>query len=199
MTRRENRQTRRKPYRQPAARVLVVCGGVTTEPEYFEGMRKSYRNAAVKIVVKKSGKAPEDLVELAMAIRDQNVESFDEVWCVFDLDDFDVTPAVVLAGRAGIHLAISNPCFELWLLLHFEKHTAVIAGYDDARRRLRKHVAGYDKHCGAFEQYRAAVPTAIERATALAPAGAEHRHNPATGVWQLAMKFERPPLDRMPS
>lgn len=170
----------------------MVCGGMTTEPEYFEGMRKSYRNAAVKIVVKKSGKAPDELVELATTIRDHDPESFDEVWCVFDLDDFDVTNAVTLAGRKGVRLAISNPCFELWLLLHFENHKAAITGYDEARRRLRRHLTCYDKHCGAFDQYRMTVPTAIARAKALAREGTEHQHNPATGVWPLATKFERP-------
>lgn len=192
MTRRENSQTRRKPYRQPADRVLVVCGGVHTEPEYFEGMRKSYRNAAVKIVVRKSGKAPDELVRLAMTIRDRDPESFDEVWCVFDLDDFDVVDALKLAGRGGIRLAISNPCFELWLLLHFENCTAAMTGYTQLRRRLRRHIADYDKGCGTFDQFRPTVPAAIDRAKALAPAGTEHLCNPATGVWALAGKFERP-------
>ena len=31
---------------------------------------------------------------------------------------------VASAGANGIRLAISNPCFELWLILHFQDHTA---------------------------------------------------------------------------
>jgi hypothetical protein len=146
----------------------------------------------VKIVVKKSGRSPLQLVKLAIKHRDQDADSFDEVWCVFDIDDFDVAEAVVLAGRNSVRLAISNPCFELWLLLHFENCTAAMSGYEQLRRRLCRHIAGYDKECGPFDQFRPGVPAAIERAQALTPAGAEHRHNPATGVWPLVGRFERP-------
>ena len=51
----------------------------------------------------------------------------DEVWCVFDVESpkkhYSLMEAVRLAEAKGIHLAISNPCFELWLALHFVDHT----------------------------------------------------------------------------
>jgi hypothetical protein len=192
MTKRENRQTRRQPFRRSADRILVVCGGVTTEPAYFEGMRRSYRNAAVKIVMRKAGVSPAELVEYAMSVRDRDREDFDEVWCVCDVDDFDLTGAVQLAARNDVRLAVSNPCFEVWLLLHFEGCTAAMAGYEQLRRRLAKHIADYDKDPGPFERLRPGVRPAIERAQALAPSGTEHQRNPATGVWALATMFERP-------
>jgi len=45
---------------------------------------------------------------------------YNSVWCVFDVDDHPrVADARQMAADNGIELAISNPCFELWLLLHF--------------------------------------------------------------------------------
>ncbi len=128
-----------------------------------------------------------------MSVRDRDRDAFDEVWCVFDVDDFELTAAVPLAVGNDIRLAVSNPCFEVWLLLHFQACTAAMTGYDQLRRRLAKHIAGYDKDPGPFERLRPGVRQAIDRAKALAAAGTEHERNPATGVWVLATKFERPP------
>lgn len=192
MTRRENQRHRRRPFRQPADRILVVSGGVVTEPAYFDGVKRSYRNAAIKIVVKKAGLSPTQLVSYAVVVRDRMRDSFDEVWCVCDVDEFDLTEAVSLAEKSGIRVAVSNPCFELWLLLHFESCRASMGGYEQLRRKLKKHVADYGKgSCADFEKFRIGIPDAIARAKELSPAGEEHRNNPSTGVWALVTKFER--------
>lgn len=72
-----------------------------------------------------------------------------------------------------------------------------MTGYQQLRRRLHKHIAGYDKTscAAAFGKLLDGVPAAIERARTLAPLGEEHLHNPSTGVWALVGKFERPATD----
>jgi hypothetical protein len=51
----------------------------------------------------------------------------DQVWCVFDVDDFyqnnskELLAAVKNARNNNVKIACSNECFELWFLLHFEK------------------------------------------------------------------------------
>lgn len=51
---------------------------------------------------------------------------FDEVWCVFDVEwpinHPELGESIELANRGGLKLAISNPCFELWLILHFQDY-----------------------------------------------------------------------------
>ena len=48
--------------------------------------------------------------------------AFDEVWCVHDVDDHPrLDEARIMARDNDISLAVSNPCFELWLLLHFRE------------------------------------------------------------------------------
>ncbi|PSL58061.1 RloB-like protein [Saccharothrix carnea] len=56
-------------------------------------------------------------------------ENVADVWCVVDVDNFDVAAAVEEADSAKVNLAVRNPCSELWLLLHFADHRAHLADY----------------------------------------------------------------------
>ena len=114
------RRGRRPPFREPRLRLLVVCGGKRTEPDYFRGLKSHLRNPAVQIRLKPKVGAPRDLVEHARKIAPDGGDEFDEVWCVVDSDEFDLKQAVALAAKLNVRLAVSNPCFELWLLLHHQ-------------------------------------------------------------------------------
>jgi hypothetical protein len=189
--RRENSQRRRPGSREPADRILIVCGGVVTEPGYFEGLRQFHRNPAIKVVIKRKPVDPASLVRYAVTLRDNDADSFDDVWCVVDVDDFDLEPAVTLAAKKNISLAVSNPCFETWLVLHFTNHTAPLACYSEANRVLLKFVPDYGKTRLEFARYADGVDRAVERAEKLAERGREHLANPASGVWALVRKFDR--------
>jgi hypothetical protein len=80
--------------------------------------------------------APMSLVERAVVLADKRKRMlrrtnadvpFDEIWCVFDRDEHPfVDEAIELATRNGIGVAFSNPCFELWFVLHardLRRHT----------------------------------------------------------------------------
>ncbi|NKC10848.1 MAG: GNAT family N-acetyltransferase [Gammaproteobacteria bacterium] len=46
-------------------------------------------------------------------------EEHDQVWAVFDRDEHPrFNDAIALCTRSGVGVARSNPCFEVWLLLH---------------------------------------------------------------------------------
>ena len=63
---------------------------------------------------------------------------FDEIWCVFDIDEHaNVRTAISNAKDSGIEVAVSNPCVELWLLLHVEDQTAFISRRD-AQRQVKQ-------------------------------------------------------------
>lgn len=70
------------------------------------------------------------LVTTAIERKAKDGEEIDEIWCVFDVESPKSHPnllnAIALAKKNGINLAISNPCFELWLILHFEDQTAYL-------------------------------------------------------------------------
>jgi len=184
MPRRENAVRRRTPVSKGHT-VLVYCGGLRTEPAYFDGLRRAVRSAGVTVKVRAEGLAPDALVRAAAGYRDLRRGTFDDVWVIVDVDEFDVEAASVEAGRLHVRLAISNPCFELWLLLHHADCGSHCAGCADASRRLKKHVPLYDKAHLDFARFADGVQDAIKRAKQLDPTGEDWRHNPSSGVWRL--------------
>ncbi|WP_410654409.1 RloB family protein [Amycolatopsis sp. lyj-112] len=190
MTRRENSGRRRPAFREQRTSILVVCGAEATEPAYFEGLKRARRNPAVTIKIKAKRGAPETVVKYAAGMRDRAEGTHDEVWCVVDVDEFDLGKAVATAYRLDVNLAISNPCFEFWLLLHFEACSAPLICYGDVAKRLVKHVPGFSKAALRFTDYESGVESAVIRARKQnREPGAEHGRNPSTGVWALVEKI----------
>lgn len=181
------RQRKTEPRRRPQALEprethLVWCGGLRTERHYFDGLKKALGDPRISVEVRGTGKSPAQIVRSAAELRDERPGKFSAVWCVVDVDQFDLTDAVADAGRREINLAISNPCFELWLLLHHTECRAHCDGYADVVGRLKKHVKAYDKARLNFADYADGVPAAVKRAKDL---GGDHTTNPSTGVWRL--------------
>ncbi|MFJ7996681.1 RloB family protein [Streptomyces sp. NPDC096310] len=140
---REGSGRRRGPVRRSSRTLLVVCGGKETERQYLQGLRDHLRNPAVAVVVRGKACSPTQLVAYARGQRDLNRGGYDEVWCVFDVDEYpDVAAAADAARRHGIKVAVSNPCFELWLLLHFTDHHAFVDTYRKLLPLPQKHVPG---------------------------------------------------------
>ena len=165
----------------PQRRILIVCGGTRTERQYFEGLMKARRNPMVEVKLLSKGVAPDQLVRHAKRVG----EGYDELWCVVDTDEFDIAKAARMADELGVRLVVSNPCFELWLLLHFADHRGAARSYQELRPMLIKHVPGYDKCRLEFNQFGAGVEDAAGRAERLDPSGQDHDRNPSTGVWKL--------------
>lgn len=116
-------------------RHLVVSEGKETEPRYFEGVRAALGAAngrKVAIVVKGTGKHTLDLLDFAVEHCRYAPETFDHVWLVFDKDDFPAADFDAMErkctelsdGSRTFHALWSNPCFELWPLLHLRYTTA---------------------------------------------------------------------------
>ena len=145
---------RQPPRRSPQKRVLVVCEGECTEPRYFEALRNRLRLNTL-VVKPTKGVDPRTLVNIASKENKEekrNGERFDFVYCVFDRDSHpQFKEASKTALDRGFKLARSWPCFEFWLLLHFEFVRAPYARSGSASpcdaciHDLRKHLPGYSK------------------------------------------------------
>lgn len=194
----ERKPSRRKPFRRRLPIILIVCEGSVTEPQYFEGFRNSCKNARVDIeLIDEGGYDPLTLVKhakmrkakarrTAQRQNDLNI-SYNAVWCVFDVDDHHhISDAKQEARDAGIELAISNPCFELWLLLHHQEPPGAQSRLK-IRQLLKKHVSDYEKHVD-YERYRTGYDAAVKRAEQLdrlAMQGGDEGRNPTSGVYRL--------------
>lgn len=99
--------------------ILIVCEGENTEPSYFNQFRLS--SATVKSV----GEGYNTISLVNRAIQLTNERQYDQVWCVFDKDDFsenDFNNAIQIAKANNFGIAYSNQSFEYWLILHFDDH-----------------------------------------------------------------------------
>jgi hypothetical protein len=107
--------------------------------------------------------------------------------------------ALDLAEANGVRIAVSNPCFELWLILHFVAHGGWLDN-DEARRLRRHHDHQQDKGLdGAV--YMPLRLAAAERARCLerrhASAGTVFPHdNPSTGMHLLIESVSAGPDDQ---
>ena len=165
-------------------RVFVVAAEDTYAPEqYFAGLPLPRVKVVVISTPEGSGlSAPTHVVaRLKEAFeatrRRQHIQSGDEFWVMLDTDHHvkgtnlkNLLPALQQARQLGFELAISNPCFELWLLLHHEEVTAgtVFDKSADVTAKLKNVLGGYDKtsvRTGRFALSQ--VPEAIRRARAL--------------------------------
>jgi hypothetical protein len=188
MVRREARRSRHRAETAPRRTVLIVIGAERTETAYLKGLRDHLGRAAVAMKLVEKPCAPDQLVE--HTIDTFPCREFDEVWCVTDVDHFEreggkVTTALAKAEKAGIGVAVSNPCFELWLLLHHDDCSAHCVDCDAVQTKLKKYVPAYDKTRLRFRDFAGGVDQAMTRAKKLDPTGTDHRCNPSTGVWRL--------------
>ncbi|APU17355.1 RloB family protein [Actinoalloteichus fjordicus] len=142
---------RRTGGRSERRRILVVTEGTKTEPSYLQGLCAYLRQTGVRVCgvyVRGEGRDPERVVKkAALETGDGRLvggrDGFESVWCVFDVDEHrTLQTGIRAAARHGFHTVVSNPCFEIWLLWHYEDCRRSIDS-TELRRRLRRY--GIDK------------------------------------------------------
>lgn len=156
--------------------ILVFTEGRETEPQYLTHMNR--RNRSVSVRIDNRHAQPLKLAQTAVrAARDLRP---DECWVVFDRDTHpSIAEAVSVAEAAGLNVALSCPCFELWLVWHFEDFTRPSGSHDDVRRRAQELL-----HCDkvltetALASLMARTDEALRRA---AEADEWHRRSGAPG------------------
>ncbi|MEH2586691.1 RloB family protein [Bradyrhizobium sp. AZCC 1721] len=126
--RRFSNSKRRRAVYDPKPLFLLVCEDTNSAPLYFAAIKR-VSNANIEIIP--GAGTPE--VIAATAVEEATKRGFigkkgldwyaksDQVWAVFDRDEhhhFD--RGVKICAENGIFVARSNPCFEIWLILHHE-------------------------------------------------------------------------------
>ena len=175
--RRYQRAARGQPQRKV---ILIVCEG-QTEEAYFRTIKAHYRapnTPNLKIVRDRSD--PVRAVE--KGIRANKDGDFDHVFCVVDGDKPERTTHARkrIGKRDGFDLILSIPCFEIWLLMHFDRSDAPFAGCAEVCVRLKERLPDYVKgHHYDFTVIQPRIGDAIENARWLASLKLV---NPATNV-----------------
>lgn len=202
---------RRSPYRKVMSKVIVACEGAETERLYFTAIR-AHLHASRKdiVIVEHQGTDPLTIVKSAVdAVERERVwAKGDTGWAVFDGDEHrekleqrtNWERAMALAERHSIRVVVSNPCFELWYLLHFQDQNSSIHRVA-ANHALKTHLPTYDKSTCIFEKLHTEGPhpltaNAIRRAKVLHENNLHNQvplwTNPSTRVFELVERLLGP-------
>ncbi len=188
---------RKKASRASYDRVLIVCEGSKTEPNYFCGLINDLEiNSANVEIDGDCDSSPGRIVEYAKRLytaEKKTGDGYDKVFCVFDKDSHQSYDTALRSIQAlspnGVFIAINSvPCFEFWLLLHYVFTTKPFMADGKGSScasvivELKKYLADYEK--GDNDIY-AEVAGQTEQAIAyskrvLAQAEESNTDNPST-------------------
>ena len=176
------------------ARIIVIASeGKDTERIYFQALASEYANPRVHVHILERGEdeqnnsSPEHVLkQLNDYKRDYSLEEDDELWLVIDKDRWTEAMLSHVAAECAqndfMHMALSNPCFELWLLLHLVDATSLTSEEQeqwmkndrssrrtdpDLKVRLRQAMGSYNESNYDAQILIPHVEIAIERARAL--------------------------------
>lgn len=187
---------RKSGVRELKKRFLIVCEDDKSAPNYFKALKKHENLSATSIEVVGSGGNTQPIQVVDEAIRRKvaaadgksATEPFDEVWCLIDGDyGSKIANARFKAESNDIKLAVSNKCFEYWVLLHFAHFDSPTQDCSGLVRVLRdKHLPEYDKGKFDFSKIVVHAREAAQKARRLRRTGElPEDQNPSSDVYQL--------------
>lgn len=176
------------------ARIIVVASeGKDTERIYLHALANEFSNPRVHVHIlernedEQNNSSPEHVLKQLNDYKGQYaLEADDELWLVIDKDRWTEAMlsrvAAVCVQDNFMHMALSNPCFELWLLLHlvdvelltheeqelWRKNRRKSKNADPYLKiRLRQEIGSYHESSYDTQIFMTNINAAIERARAL--------------------------------
>lgn len=154
-------------------RILILCEGKETEPNYFHSLKADIQKFNSKI----SGVTIEDtkvntlkeLVDIAVDRKKATPRNnkFKSIWIVVDKDGYTKHPESFNRAKANqINIAFSSISFEYWFLLHFEYTTRPFTNCDELEHHLKhkQYLPNYDKGGNYYHLLKDKTKTAIQHA-----------------------------------
>lgn len=165
VTKRFSRKVGNIPYRRL---FVLAVEGAKTEPQYFAFINNLQRKVTIRSLTHKYKTSPLNVLDrIKEYLKKNRLSESDEAWVVIDKDEWsnDQLTQVFnwskLRGNYGV--AVSNPKFEFWLLLHFEDGDQVTSS-QSCSNRLRQYLPEYDKGIESRKITKDQIPQAIDRA-----------------------------------
>jgi len=205
-------RNKNRPARLLARQLHIFCEGEKTEPNYLRhylklrGTNGTAQDTVVVIEDRKKN-TPVQLVEEVIQ-KKKSFPSSHIFWVVCDREskvkylDALHHDARQKANAENINVALSNVCFEVWLLLHFQETASAYTSCDDLLKRseLKKHFSRYDKNDDFSSITERHIAKARKRAETMnkvtkKSANPEWTHpyqwNPYTNVYELLDEIDK--------
>jgi RloB-like protein len=172
---------------------IVACDDTYAPRQYFEFFR--IQRVQIHVVPTLDGTSVAEHVLSRLLSFDH--EPDDELWMVVDVDHCaqghhirGFLEAITRARKASVNIALSKPCFEVWLLLHHVDETVVrtLSTSVEVETALRSQLGQYNKSNLRQQDFPlTSVAAACERAKKLdqTVGGGEVPTESTTRVYQL--------------
>lgn len=158
--------SRHAPNRIERTTFIILCEGTKTEPFYLKAIKDSYQLLNVKLVKSKA----HDLEAMLSVIEndpEKQFDGYDHIWCVVDDDAKPQNQRMIPEfKRKNINVAYSNPCIELWFLLHVY-YTTGFMNSQEAFEKFKGCYSDYTKSWTLFSMIIPRTDEAIKNAKAL--------------------------------
>ena len=178
---------RRGPNLEPKRRFVLFCEGRNTEPDYFEAIKRARSGTLIAVEIVPAVGVPMTIAKTAIAAakprrRKESFEEGDQIWAVFDRDAHPrFEEAVMLCEQHGVKVARSDPCFELWLILHERDYDRPCDRHEAQRKFECRPEYDFDALVRRVEEAESRAEAQLRRREAEgAPCG-----NPSTTVFRL--------------
>jgi hypothetical protein len=152
---------RRTAVRNPAI-FHVAVEGEKTEVHYFTEINRKLQDSRFQVSIVSrpdpSFSAPKHVLQSVLDhIGKNSLKKDDQLWIVIDRDKWPVAQldeVAAVSGERGVQIAFSNPCFELWMLLHHRtvQNLEEIRKLNTKRRLKEKMVAELRTLLGQYSQ-----------------------------------------------
>ena len=158
------------PHLRDTKLIVIATEGQKTEKRYFD-IFKTLKIQIRVIPADDNLSAPEYVLEKLNKYEDDyQISEDDELWLMTDVDRWGnkkLAKIAQLCNQKGYLLAVSNPCFEIWLFLHFLEIEGEIKTCAAVKKLLKDHLGKYNSSNLDIEVFRPYVVNAIERARKL--------------------------------
>jgi len=163
--RRFERSGATRPYRRL---FVIATEGAETEPQYFDIFNNTVTTITIKCLKSRTDSSPQYVLKrMERYLSANKLRAGDAAWLVVDKDQWNEDQLLQLHEWAGRHesygLAVSNPAFELWLLLHFIDGAGVTS-LRQCKDRLKRYIPDYDKGDIEVAKLIHGISPAIDRA-----------------------------------
>lgn len=159
MVRKVDQKKRGKVSRKTKKIILIGAEGKNqTERKYFKAfnqVQSEYKKMAGKGNNTDPVGVVEDLLKSAKQ-EELDLKDGDMLACFIDVDfkkgrDQELRAAMKLARQNNISVFLSNPCFEIWYLLHFRYSTKLYGSNEEVIKELDSYISDYSKSKDVYD------------------------------------------------
>jgi len=195
--------------------IVLAFEGNNTERIYFEELKGDVRFndqlIYLHLLVRKTDdtkSAPNHVFnQLKTEAKDEyNFDIMDELWMIIDRDRWQNIPKTIELCKVegNMFVAASNPCFELWLLLHVKNYNEITEQertkllknpkISNEKRYIDKYIAdilgdGYNKNNPRPERFLSHIKFTTQQAETLDTEKEDFLSNLGSHIYKIASKI----------